>query len=46
MTRRLKNSRPKFRSSSDWQIRVLVEIEDNQFVVIAIQVGHRRNVYD
>ncbi|HAP9264862.1 TPA: type II toxin-antitoxin system RelE/ParE family toxin, partial [Enterococcus faecium] len=22
------------------------EIEDNQFVVIAIQVGHRRNVYD
>ncbi|MEO2668393.1 type II toxin-antitoxin system RelE/ParE family toxin, partial [Enterococcus faecium] len=26
--------------------RVLVEIEDNQFVVIAIQVGHRRNVYD
>ncbi|MBL4994474.1 RelE-domain-containing protein [Enterococcus xinjiangensis] len=26
--------------------RVLVEIEDNQMVVIAIQVGHRRNVYD
>ncbi|MBA5810842.1 type II toxin-antitoxin system RelE family toxin [Enterococcus faecium] len=26
--------------------RVLVEIEDNQMVVIAIQVGHRKNVYD
>lgn len=26
--------------------RVLVEIEDNQIVVIAIQVGHRRNIYD
>ena len=26
--------------------RVLVEIEDNQMIVIAIQVGHRRNVYD
>ncbi|WP_277891204.1 type II toxin-antitoxin system RelE family toxin [Enterococcus lactis] len=26
--------------------RVLVEIEDDQMVVIAIQVGHRRNIYD
>lgn len=26
--------------------RVLVEIEDRQMVVIAIQVGHRRNIYD
>lgn len=26
--------------------RVLVEIEDKQLVVIAIQVGHRRNIYD
>ena len=26
--------------------RVLVEIDDDQMVVIAIQVGHRRNIYD
>ncbi|WP_275400115.1 type II toxin-antitoxin system RelE family toxin [Enterococcus faecium] len=26
--------------------RVLVEIEDKQLVVIAIQVEHRRNIYD
>ncbi|EOH56039.1 plasmid stabilization system protein [Enterococcus faecium EnGen0263] len=26
--------------------RVLLEIEDKQLVVIAIQVGHRRNIYD
>lgn len=26
--------------------RVLVEIEDNELVVLAIQVGHRRNIYD
>lgn len=26
--------------------RVIVEIEDERLVVTAIQVGHRRNVYD
>ncbi|GMA08213.1 plasmid stabilization system protein [Tetragenococcus halophilus subsp. flandriensis] len=26
--------------------RVIVEIEDKRLVVLAIQVGHRKNVYD
>ena len=26
--------------------RVLVEIEENELIVLAIQVGHRRSVYD
>ena len=30
----------------DRNYRVIVEIEDERLVVTAIQVGHRRNVYD
>ena len=37
--------------AGQWQYRignyrVIVEIEDERLVVTAIQVGHRRNVYD